>query len=149
ELAAGFGPGTQSYVGLPTVDLAVPNGGNGEFAISAWVNASASISTDAGIVTKGYGGGDEEFNMDCGGGSHAFRFFVRDVKTGNAFASTSSTTPDGRWHYLVGVCDQVKSNIILYVDGVAAPKGTITAGTGIHTGSVPASIGSREGGSGQ
>src|SRR5581483_11734058 len=129
--------------------VSVPNGGNGEFAIAAWVNASPSISTDAGIFTKGYGGGDEEFDLDCGGGGHAFRFFVRDVKTGNAFAAASSTTPDNKWHYLVGVCDQAKSNVILYVDGVSAGKGTITGGTGIHTGSVPASIGSRQGGSGQ
>ncbi len=149
EHAAQFGPGAQSYVSLPTVDVSVPNGSNGEFAIAAWVNASASISTDAGIFTKGYGGGDEEFDLDCGGGGHAFRFFVRDVKTGNAFAASSSRTPDAKWHYLVGVCDQAKSNIILYIDGASSATGTITAGTGIHTGTVPASIGSREGGSGQ
>ena len=143
-----FGPdGGQSYVSIPTIDLSVTNG-NGEFTISAWVQASTTIDTDAGIVTKGYGSGDEEFNLDCGGGSHAFRFFVRD-SSGATHTGSSTVRPDGRWHFLAGVCDQANGAVYLYIDGTNAAQGTINAGSGIHTGSVPASIGARPGGNGQ
>jgi hypothetical protein len=149
ETAAQFvGPdGFQSFVSIPTIDLSVTNG-NGEFAITAWVDANTAIDTDAGILTKGYGSGDEEFNLDCGGGSHAFRFFVRD-SSGGTHTASSSVRPDGKWHYLAGVCDQSNGAVYLYIDGTNAAQGTIKAGTGIHTGSVPASIGARQGGSGQ
>ena len=35
---------------------------------------------------------------------------------------------DGLWHHLVGVCDQVNSNILLYVDGTLIGPNIITNG---------------------
>ena len=147
ELAVQFGPtnGAQSYVSLPTIDLSAGLGHAAEFSIVAWVKASPSTVNGAGILAKGSGGGGEQFCLDCGGTSNAFRFFVRDFP-GNAYLATSTTVPDGKWHMLAGVCDQVHTNILLYVDGTRAAVGVLPGGEGVQDSSVPASIGAREGG---
>jgi Concanavalin A-like lectin/glucanases superfamily/Bacterial Ig domain/Immunoglobulin domain/Immunoglobulin I-set domain len=118
--------------------------GNATFSVEAWVNGG-SQTTDAGLITKGYGSGGEQFNLDCGGGSHAFRFFVRDA-SGSVHAATSSVVPNNQWHHLVGVCDQVNGKVYLYVDGVVAASGTIGVNTGLLTSTLPVSIGARQSG---
>ncbi len=133
---------TNSCVMNVPVDFAAA--GNVPFTVEAWVNGGTQ-TTDAGLVTKGYGGGGEQFNLDCGGGSHAFRFFVRDA-AGGVHLATSSVTPNNQWHHLVGVCDQVNSNVFLYVDGVKAAQGAITPNTGLLYSTMPMSIGSRPSG---
>jgi hypothetical protein len=118
--------------------------GSATFSIEAWVNGAAQ-SADNGLVTKGTGGGGEQFNLDCGGSSHAFRFFVRDI-TGNAHLAASSVVPDSKWHHLLGVCDQVHSNVVLYVDGANAAQTSIVPGSGVQGSSNSVSIGSRQSG---
>jgi subtilase family serine protease len=143
SLAAQFGPnGAQSYVSIPALDLSVPNGGNGKFSIAAWVKATNTVPSGAGIFAKGYGGGDEQFGLACGAGGNKFQFFVRN-QAGTASLANSSIAPDNQWHFLVGVCDQVNSSITLYVDGTNVASGAITPGSGIHATSLPASIGAR------
>ena len=139
---------------LATTDSCVTNigvdfakAGNAAFSVEAWVNGG-SQSTDAGLVTRGYGSGGEQFNLDCGGGGHAFRFFVRDAVGGNAHVASSSVAPNNQWHHLVGVCDEANSNVFLYVDGVKAATATITPDTGLLYSAVPMSIGSRQAGAG-
>jgi hypothetical protein len=127
------------------IDFATPT--NAAFSIEAWVNGPAQTS-DAGIVTKGYGSGGEQFNLDCGGGNRGFRFFVRDG-AGSARLASSSVVPDNRWHHVVGVCDQPNGQIVLYVDGTNAAQGTISSSTGIMGSSMPMSIGARQSGSGK
>jgi hypothetical protein len=118
--------------------------GSATFSIEAWVNAGAQ-SADNGLVTKGTGGGGEQFNLDCGGASHAFRFFVRDI-AGNAHLATSTVANNSKWHHLVGVCDQVHTNVVLYVDGTNAAQTTIIPGSGILASTNSISIGSRQSG---
>ena len=118
--------------------------GNAAFSIEAWVNGSTQ-TTDAGIVTKGYGNGGEQFNLDCGGTGHAFRFFVRDASGGVHLASTAAV-PNNQWHHLVGVCDSVNGYVRLYVDGTNGTPGTIIANSGILSSTVPLSIGARQSG---
>lgn len=120
--------------------------GNAQFSVEAWVNGGAQ-TTDAGLVAKGFGNGGEQFNLDCGGGGHAFRFFVRD-SSGNVHAATSGTTPNSQWHHLVGVCDEANSKVILYVDGVNVAQGAITTNSGLLGSSIPMSIGARQSGFG-
>jgi len=99
--AARFGPSINSYVGNVPIDFATP--ANGAFTVEAWVNGAAQ-TTDAGIVAKGTGGGGEQFSLDCGGGSHSFRFLVRDAGSGGAdgctmfisFLVSRSVLSDGR-----------------------------------------------------
>ncbi|EEF57646.1 glycoside hydrolase family 76 protein [Pedosphaera parvula] len=118
--------------------------GNATFSVEAWVNGG-SQTTDAGLITKGYGNGGEQFNLDCGGGGHAFRFFVRDA-SGATHAAVSSVVPNNQWHHLVAVCDQVNGHVYLYVDGVNAASGTIGVNTGLLGSALPVSIGARQSG---
>ena len=150
SLAAQFGPtnGAQSYVSIPTIDVSIPSGGNGQFSVAAWVKASPSNTAGAGIFAKGGGAGDEEFALDCGGPGNAFRFFVRSAQFAAAFGANSTVTPDNQWHLLVGVCDQANAQVILFVDGTNAAQTAIQPGFGIHASSIPASIGARKSGSG-
>lgn len=131
-----------SYVGGIPIDFG--NTTNGTFTIEAWVNGGSQTS-DAGLVTRGTGAGGEQFNLDCGGPGRAFRFFVRD-RSGNAHLATGNVTPDNQWHHVVGVCDQSRSNVLLYVDGALNATGSITPGSGILDSSNFVSIGSRQGG---
>jgi len=110
--------------------------------VEAWVNGGTQ-TTDAGIITKGYGNGGEQFNLDCGGSGHAFRFFVRDAG-GGAHAATSSVLPNNQWHNLVGVCDQLFGHVYLYVDGVRVASGTIATNIGLLTSTLPAVFGARQ-----
>lgn len=116
--------------------------GNATFSVEAWVNGGSQTS-DAGLVTKGYGSGGEQFNLDCGGGSHAFRFFVRDAG-GTAHLATGTVTPNNQWHHLVGVCDEVNGYVRLFVDGTKVAETTVGPYLGILSSSVPMSIGSRQ-----
>jgi hypothetical protein len=141
-LAASFGnPAGQtqdSDVGGIALDLA--SGANTAFSAEAWVNGSGQMP-GAGIVGKGPSVG-EEFYLDCGGPSAAFRFFVRNA-AGTAFNANSTVVPDGNWHHLVGVCDEVNGTLSLYVDGQL--KASTAVSGGIRTSVNPfMNIGSRQ-----
>jgi hypothetical protein len=140
----GFLATTNSCVTNITVDFATT--GNAAFSVEAWVKGGAQ-TTDAGLITKGYGAGGEQFNLDCGGGSHAFRFFVRDA-SGATHGAVSGVVPDNQWHHLVGVCDQLNGHVYLYVDGLLAASGTIGVNTGLLGSALPVSFGARQSGAG-
>ena len=70
---------------------------------------------------------------------------MRD-SAGNAHLVNSSVTPNNQWHHLVGVCDQVHSNVVLYVDGANVGQSSIVPGSGILASANPMSIGSRQSG---
>jgi hypothetical protein len=150
ELAAGFGGGgtINSYMDwVPSfLNFGAPAPSNAQFSIEAWVNGGFGQSSDAGIVTLGYGNGGEQFNLDCGGSTpaHSFRFFVRDA-AGGVHAVTSGVAPnDNNWHHLVAICDEAGGKIQLYVDGSLVGTGSITAGSGLLSSSSSLSIGSRQ-----
>lgn len=144
--AARFGSLATSNSCVTNIAVDFATSGNAAFSVEAWVNGGAQTS-DAGLVTKGYGSGGEQFNLDCGGGGHAFRFFVRDAG-GSAHLATSTIVPDNRWHHLVGVCDETNGFVYLYVDGTNAAQTSIAANVGILSSALPASIGSRQSGAG-
>jgi len=123
------------------------NGASQPFSVEAWVYGGFGIQTfGAGIVTVGYGGGGEQFALDCGGTGSAFRFYVHNASAAQGTASSTFVPSDGAWHHVVGVCDQPNGNVYLYIDGVQAASGTLPTGTGILTNSTPLTIGSREAG---
>ncbi len=131
---------------VTNINLDFAAGNNGVFSVEAWVNGGSQTS-DAGLVTKGYGSGGEQFNLDCGGANRAFRFFVRE-RYGSARLATSSTVPNNQWYHLVGVCDQANGFVRLYVNGVQAAQGSITPNVGLLPSSASVSIGSRQAGLG-
>jgi len=142
DTAAGFGllAASNSYAGerdgsgggVANVDFAQPSGGSAGFSVEVWVNGKAQTQ-DAGIVTKGYGKGGEQFNLDTGSdtvATHGFRFFVRDA--GGAVHSAASTVvPNGQWRHVVGLCDETNGWVHLYIDGVDCADGEIPAGAGL------------------
>lgn len=147
-LAVGVGgvasQANNSYVGGISLDLS--SSANTNFSVEAWVNSGGVIG-GAGIVGKGTGNGGEEFFLDCGGPGTAFRFFIRNA-AGTAFNASGTIQPDGNWHHLVGVCDELNGRLLLYVDGQSNAVNTSVAG-GIRASSNPyLSIGSRQSGTG-
>ncbi len=144
--AVRFGGLTSSNSCVTNINLDFATSGNAAFTVEAWVNGGTQ-TTDAGLVTKGYGSGGEQFNLDCGGPGRAFRFFVRDAG-GTARLATSSIVPNNQWYHLVGVCDQANGAVRLFVNGVNVAQGTLAPGTGLLGSSATVSIGSRQGGLG-
>ncbi len=96
-------------------------------------------------MSLGYGNGGEQFNLDTGGTGGALRFFVRNA-AGTVSAATSTYIPanDGKWHHVVGVCDESGGHVYLYLDGALTASGNITAGSGLLSSSMPMIIGARE-----
>lgn len=131
------------------IDFAAPANSDAAFTVEAWVNGYPQTK-DAGIVSKGYGNGGEQFVMDTG--SHVtvngvttynFRFFVRDA-SGAVHGVNSSIQPDQSvWHHLVGVVDEPNSNVTFYVDGLAVGSTFIAPGSGIQSSDRSMLIGSR------
>lgn len=144
--AAGFGYLAASNSCVTNIQMDFSTTSNATFSVEAWVNGG-SQTTDAGLITKGYGAGGEQFNLDCGGGNHAFRFFVRDA-SGNAHLASSSVVPSNQWVHLVGVCDEGNGNVYLYVNGTNAAQASITPNSGLLVSATPVSIGSRQSGQG-
>ncbi len=158
DTAAGFGPfsgsGSQdSFVGqVPAfTNFVAASNQPAAFSVEAWVqnpSAAAQSIAGAGIVTYGYGGGGEQFALDCGGTSNNFRFYFRDAAgTSHPINAPSSGTGDGLWHHVVGVLNsQNASNNAdyIYVDGQLV--GSLQLGTnllGVRSGGSPLSIGAR------
>ena len=124
------------------IDFSAPTNSSRAFTVEAWVAGWAPL-VPSGIVSKGFGGGGEQFTLDADGTGFGFRFFVRDA-AGTARAAISSITPrDSVWHHVVGVCDQPNGAVILYVDGKQAAIGTIPTNAGIRRSTSPMSIGAR------
>ncbi|HEU5069997.1 MAG TPA: immunoglobulin domain-containing protein [Verrucomicrobiae bacterium] len=153
--AAAFGlvSPSNSYAGsINGVGFSTPSNNNAAFSVEAWVKGNAfDQTTDAGLVTKGPGGGGEQFCLDTGStgaGTHGIRFYVRDAAGAVHSANTGTNQLDGLWHHVVGVCDQAHSNVVLYVDGRRSSTATITPLTGLLNSTEPVSIGSRRSSSG-
>jgi len=145
DTAALFGQFATADSMIPDIGLsfAAPAGSNVAFSVEAWVQGSAAQTTDAGILTIGYGG-FEQFNLDCGGSGHNFRFYVRDAAGGTHGPGGTVSAADLLWHHLVGVCDEAHSNVVLYVDGRQNAINTgFNSGLGILAPTTPLSIGAR------
>jgi hypothetical protein len=131
---------TSNYLGatMTNFDFGKPNGANAEFSVEAWAKGYTNVTqaSGGGIVSKGFGNGDEQFNIDAHSG---FRFYVRNA-AGAVIASAQGWSnycgtevagnwkADGNWHHLVGVCDEVNNNLLLYVDGTLIGYPIITNG---------------------
>ncbi len=143
--ACKFGEGgtgvNNTYLGntLSNIDFSVPNGGNGTFSIEAWINGTAGANQIGGgaILAKGRGSAEEQFSMDINNG---IRFYVRNASGAtlvNAQASPTNTGAivsgsyqmDGKWHHVVGVCDQINSNLLMYLDGHLIGPNVVTNNT--------------------
>ncbi|HSU52674.1 MAG TPA: LamG-like jellyroll fold domain-containing protein [Candidatus Dormibacteraeota bacterium] len=144
DFAAAVGPGPDSYIGnIQGIDFSTFDD-SATFSVEAWVKGNGTQPGGAGIVTFGYGGGGEEFNLDTGGSGNGFRFSVRDAIRGSASAhsASSSVVASGNWQHVVGVCDEPNGAVRLYVNGASVASTTISGG--IEMGTSRISIGSRQ-----
>jgi len=141
------------------INFGSPTNTSKAFTIEAWV--SGYVQTyDAGIVTLGWGGGGEQFDLDCGSDtaptSHGFRFLMRD--SGGTVHSVSSTNEpstiplsQGPWTHLVGVVDEISNQAVtFYINGQSVGSAALVSGSGVLAGTNAAlgytslmSIGSR------
>src|SRR5665213_3477784 len=142
---ASFGDG-DAY-GIGGVDFSSPANTSVGFSVEAWVNGYPQ-SKDAGIISKGFGNGGEQFDLDTGGTPagtdiHSFRFLVRD-SAGAVHAVNSTVVPSyGNWYHLVGVCDESNGVVTLYINGTVAGTAAISTSAGILTSTRKMIIGSR------
>jgi Concanavalin A-like lectin/glucanases superfamily/Immunoglobulin I-set domain len=152
EAAAEFGLFTGSSINndafaINNVNFSVPAGDNGEFTVAVWANGYGYAQNgNAGLVTKGHWGA-EQFTLDEGAPGNDVRFTVRDQLTGGYYSANSLVNlgSDKNWHFVVGVCDQANSQLLLYVDGRLVGSSAITAYNGIlNVGPVPMMIGARD-----
>ncbi len=116
----GFLAAQNSYVGGIPVDFGSTS--NQSLTVEAWVRGGVP-GTDAGLITKGTGGGGEQFNLDCGGPGRAFRFFVRKDDGGTVLA-TGNIVPNNQWQHVVGVLNRSAGYVALYVNGVSNAAAT-------------------------
>ena len=140
-------PPNNDYAGnVPNyLNFGTTNGGNAEFSVEAWFNEYLFLNGGNCIVALGYGNGGEQFVLDTGNGTAGgLRFFVRNA-AGTVSSASSSYAPanDGKWHHVVGVCDEAGGHVYLYLDGALAATGTIAAGSGLLSSSMPLTIGAR------
>lgn len=132
--------------GIGGINFAAPTNSSATFTVEAWVNGYAQTK-DAGIVSKGYGGGGEQFCLDTGSDtaptSHGFRFYIHDA-SGVTHIVTSTVMPSyGNWYHLVGVCDEVNGLLTLYINGASVGSTALTPGSGLLSSSRNTIIGSR------
>ena len=138
-LFGSFPAGEDDVFGIQGIDFSAPANTSVTFSVEAWVNGNLIQTSGAGILAKGYGGA-EQFVLDVFGGN--YRFALHDA-AGNLYSAAATTGPTGGWDYLVGVCDEVHSNVTLYVNGVPAASVAIAPGSGLLASSVPMTIGAR------
>jgi hypothetical protein len=113
--------------GIPLIDFST-QGVNAEFSVETWIQAPPQSGGD--VICKGYPN-NTQFAIDTGGTGGAFRFVVHTSADAIVTATSGSVTPDGKWHHLVGVCDEANGAIRFYADGALAGTGSIAAGSGI------------------
>jgi Concanavalin A-like lectin/glucanases superfamily len=150
DTAVTFSGTVGSYLGdIGATTINFP-GTASEFTIEAWANgAAASVAPDAPVIAKGTGGNggleSEQFVIDVINGD--YRFAVCDNK-GDVASVTATTGPDGTWHYLVGVCDEIGGTMTLYEDANPVASGGFTAldSGKILSSSDPVSIGGERSG---
>ena len=137
-LFSSFASPDSDVFGIQGIDFS--NSPSATFSVEAWVNGVATQTGGAGIVAKGYNGG-EQFALDVSG--NKYRFVVRNA-AGTVSSVTAGTGPDNNWHFVVGVCDETNGMVSLYVDGLlAAASASIAPGSGIFPCATPITIGAR------
>jgi hypothetical protein len=125
--------------GIQGINFGAPTNTSTTFTVQAWVNGPGYGVNDAGIVSEGYQG-SEQFALDIAGGD--YQFLIHDA-SGNSYSAKAGFGPDGNWHFLAGVCDEVNGAVSLYVDGELAASVPIAAGSGLLASTNSMSIGAR------
>lgn len=136
------GSSINSYANINGVDFAALNGTTTNFTVEAWVNGYAGQGTGYAILSKGVYSLNDAFVFDFDSAStHHFRFYIRTA-TGTVVNCTTTKSPDGNWHHLVGVCDESAGFVYFYIDGTLVSTTSISTTAGLYEPNYPLSIGS-------
>ncbi len=109
--------GTDDYVNCG--DTAVEFASGVSFSFSFWFKGTGHSSSDDGIITKGYGGGDggltpwylEYYETDG-----TIALYLRDSGDSSSHTSGTIAIDDGNWHFITAVYDAGAGEIRNYVD---------------------------------
>ncbi len=118
------------------------------FTVAAWIDSASLAQTNgAGIVTKGYGAGGEQFNLDIFTNSApvggTIRFFVRSAGGTVSQITTAAVPTVGHWEHVAATYDGYSGAMALYTNGVLV--GTATGPSSLLYSTYPVSIGNRAG----
>jgi hypothetical protein len=144
-------------IGIPScmkqvhVDLAatMTNTVNAAFAVEAWANCLSGngFSGGAPVVSQGSNAACSFFlGVDTNTVTKRYQFYVRSAG-GTVYLADATNSAvlvqadDLNWHYLVGVCDEVHTNISLYIDGNLAASSLIPAASGNYESGYPVAVG--------
>jgi hypothetical protein len=110
-------PGSPSseYVDVSDSNGTLEFSSSQEFSLSAWVKASPSQASGAGVIAKGEGAGGEQFALDVN--NSAYRFYVRDG-SGNAAVFQTSVAPNNNWQHIAAVFSVPLGLVNIYINGV-------------------------------
>jgi hypothetical protein len=109
------------------------------FTLSAWINSLSNSQASSALISKGFGNGGEQYDLDLYTGY--LRLFVRSA--GGAVYSINSTSypPSNQWRHVAAVLDGNAGVMYLYVNGQLA--GTTNAPNSLLYTTNPLSIGNR------
>lgn len=145
ETSAFFGQASAfGFAGqIQNVDFSVTNGGNAAFSVEAWANCiSGGLGGGGPVIIKGTNGVNEAFALGVDTNSaQNYQFSIRTAGGTVYRADSSIPAGDSTWHHLVGVCDEVNSNLFLYVDGRLVASTNIPAKSGLLAVGAPVMIG--------
>ncbi len=141
--------GDEEVNSIAGINFGSPTNTSVAFTVEAWVNGYAQ-NNDAGLVTLGWGGGGEQFDLDCGSDtspiSHGFRFLVRDASGATHGVNTTVEPLFGTWYHLAGVVDEISNqDVAFYINGQLVGTASLPSGSGILSSTYLMSIGSRLG----
>ncbi len=142
---ANFDSDANSIAGI---DFSSPTNTSKAFTVETWAQGYGTQSAGAGLVTKGFSGG-EQFCLDAGSPNNCYRFFMRDasgtVHTVTSAVPASKNYDNNIWHHLVGVCDEANGYVAFYIDGQLIGTNAIIPGSGILSSANTMTIGARMG----
>ena len=114
---------------------------NSEFTLAAWVKAAPVQEESAGLITKGTGGGGEQYGLDIYQGR--YRFFGRAEGGSPVFTALGTVGPNGAWQHVVAVYSRTLSRTKLYVNGMEVAS-TAPVEANLLASSHEVSIGARQ-----
>jgi hypothetical protein len=129
--------------GISGINFATPTNTATNFSVEAWVNLNANSVSGAAIAAQGWGGG-EQWALDTGGTSEAFRFYFRTAGANSITVSSNTAPALHTWYHVVGVLDETNNTESIYINGQlgattvstpAAPQGLLATNTPIVIGS--------------
>lgn len=117
---------------------------NLQFTLACWIKNAPVIETnaagfDGSLITKGYGNGGEQFDLDIYGGY--LRFFVRN--SGGTVTPINATTshPTNVWEHIAATFDGNAGVMSLYTNGQRV--GTASAPNSLLYTTLPVTVGNR------